>query len=464
MKRLNTIRIRFALWTAGLLLVTLTLFGLFVYIRMSRSLANVVDDALRTAASQVTAEIDVEDGVLASVDDVIQDMPNMPLLEHGFSFRVFDSTGQTLRKYGPYQALPQPQANIISPDQSEMFITFTDAATQHPVRVYTGSIVVQNQLMGSLQVAQNLIKTEQTLNQLLTALLVGVPSLAVVAGVGGYVLAARALAPIDKITRTARRISAEDLSARLNLSVADDEVARLADTFDSMLTRLEKAFRRERQFTADASHELRTPLTTMQTILDSTLNRRRTLDEYEQALADLLEVTHHMQHLIEGLLHLAYSDNSTELAERQPVDLSNLLSDVTESLRPLAEDKGLELTTSPSDNLILIGDSDSLIRLFVNLLGNAVKYTEQGQITVQAGHQPDGFVEIIVSDTGVGIAPEHLPFIFDRFHRVDNSRSTEGAGLGLAIALNAAQVHGGSIETTSIIGRGTTFTVTLATG
>jgi heavy metal sensor kinase len=464
MKQLKTLRVRFALWTAGLLLVTLMLFGLFVYVRMAQSLAGAVDDGLRTAASQIVAEVDAEDGVLASVDEFIQDMSHMPLQEQGFSFRVFDGDGRMLQEYGPYRALPKPQTNFSTPDQSNAFVTLTDAATRHPVRVYTAPIVDQDQPLGTLQVAQNLINSQQTLNQLLTTLLVGVPLVVVIAAVGGYVLAARALAPVDKITRTARRISAEDLSARLNLSVADDEVGRLADTFDSMLSRLEEGFERERQFTADASHELRTPLTTMQTILASTLARRRTLEEYEEAMVDLFEETHHMQYLTEGLLHLAHSDNSSNPVEHQPVDLSNLLNDVTDSLRLLAEDKSLELTTNIPDGLSLTGDSDALIRLFVNLLGNAIKYTEQGQITVVASARPDGTVEITISDTGIGIAPEHRPHIFDRFHRVDKSRNSGGTGLGLAIALNIAQTHGGTIKAASKIGLGTTFTVTLATG
>lgn len=459
MKRLKTLRVRFALWTSGLLLVTLTLFGLFVYVRMSQSLTQAVDEALMTAASQVVAEVDSEDNVFESVNDFVQNMPNMPLLEQGFSFRVSDRAGHTLHEFGPYHALLQPPAEITSPDPSEVFVTFVDQATQLRIRVYTGPIVRRNQVVGTLQVAQNLINSQRTLNQLLTALLVGVPLVVGVAGVGGYILAARALAPIDQITRTARRISAEDLSARLNLPAVDDEVGRLADTFDSMLIRLQKAFQRERQFTADASHELRTPLTTMQTILSTTLTRPRTPEEYEQAMADLLEETHLLRHLTEDLLHLARSDSSSQLAERQSVNLSNLLKDVTDSLRPLIEDKGLKLSTTICDDLILTGDGDALIRLFVNLLGNAIKYTEQGQITVEAGPRPDGIVEITIADTGIGIAPEHIAYIFDRFYRVDKSRATPGTGLGLEIALSVAESHGGTIKVESEIDRGTMFAV-----
>ncbi|MEJ2555457.1 MAG: ATP-binding protein [Anaerolineae bacterium] len=282
-----------------------------------------------------------------------------------------------------------------------------------------------------------------------------------IAGAGGYFLAAHALVSIDKITRTARQISAQDLSARLNLPGTGDEVGRLAATFDLMLARLDDAFQRERRFTADASHELRTPLVAIQTILSSTLARRRTPAEYEQVLADLGEETDRLRTLVEGLLHLAHRDAARPMA-KDIVNLSNLLLDVTDSLRPLAEDKGLELTANVPDNLSLTDDSDALIRLFVNLLDNAIKYTKQGQISLVADPRANGLVQVTIADTGGGIAAAHLRHIFDRFYRVDQSRATSGAGLGLAIALSVAQAHGGTIGVESEIGKGSVFTVQLA--
>lgn len=323
-------------------------------------------------------------------------------------------------------------------------------------------IVENNRMIGIIQVAQNLDNVRQTLNQLLTTLLIGGPLLVVIAGAGGYFLAGRALAPIDQITPTARQISAEDLAARLNLPHTDDEAGRLAATFDSMLARLEEAFRRERRFTADASHELRTPLTAMQTILSSTLTRRRTPAEYEQVLADLGQETERLRALVEGLLHLTRSDTDPPL-RRDRVNLSDLLADVTDSLRLLAEEKGLALKTDIPNNLSITGDSDAIIRLFVNLTANAISYTERGQVTISAHPGSDGFLEVTIADTGIGIPPEHLSHIFDRFYRVDKSRSTEGTGLGLAIALNVAQAHDGLITVESEPGQGTSFTVQLAT-
>ena len=465
MNQFKTLRVRFALWTACLLLAALALFSSFVYIRMAQSLAESVDRALRLAVSQLAAEVDFRGGKVTSNNELLEDISNTPLVEQGFSFRLLNESGQTVQEYGPYyRALPQPQVNFTTPDQPGVFATFTDSATRHPVRVYTVPLVEDNQVRGAIQVAQNLNVVGQTLNQLLVTLLIGGPLLVVIAGVGGYFLAARALAPIDKITRTARQISAADLSARLNLPNTDDEAGRLASTFDSMLARLDDAFRRERQFTADASHELRTPLAAIQTIISSTLARRRAPAEYEQALIDLSQETEQMRTLTEGLLHLARNDATRQPTKFEQVDLSILLKDVVDSLRPLAEDKGLEMIDNvPTDGLTLMGDSDGLIRLFVNLLANAVKYTEQGHITISAKPENGKLLAVTVSDTGVGIAPDHLSHIFDRFYRVDESRSKDGSGLGLAIGLNIARAHGGNIAVESTAGKGTTFTVELLT-
>ena len=461
MKHLRTLRARFALWTACLLLVALTLFGIFVYLRMAQSLADGVDQRLRLATSQVAAEVDVQNGAAVPAAEFMQELAKTPLLEQGFSFRVLNRAGQTIQAYGAHQTLPPPPRNFEQQDQPGVFSTIAASATQQPVRLYTASIIEEDQVIGTIQVAQTLNNMRQTLNQLLASLLIGGPLLAVLAGVGGYWLAARALAPIDKITRTARYISAQDLTARLNLPPTDDEAGRLAATFDSMLVRLDEAFQRERRCTADAAHELRTPLAVMQTILSSTLARPRTPAQYAEVLTDLGEETQRLHTLIEGLLHLTRSD-TTQPSIKERVNLSLLLTDVSDSLRLLAEAKGLRLTATVADNLTLRGDSDGLLRLFVNLLDNAIQYTEGGEITVVAGAQPNGLIEISITDTGVGIAAAHLPHLFERFYRVDQARTRAGAGLGLAIALRIAQAHSGTIQVASELGKGTIFTVQLA--
>lgn len=457
MKRLKTLRARFALWTAGWLLLVLILSGTFIYLGFARGLARSIDDSLRLTAAQILLDVDDETLRLENVAAVAGST-----LPDQFSVQILDLEGEARQSYGPFQDLPQPSMPA-GADQPGAFVTVTDPATRAPVRIYTTPIVEDGCTLGVLQVAQSLFSVQQALQQLLTTLVIAGPIVVILASVGGYLLAARALTPIDQIARTAARISVEDLSARLDLPPTGDEVGRLAATFDTMLARLESGFRRERQFVADASHELRTPLATIQTILGSMLARQRTPAEYEQALVDLTGETDRLRSLAEGLLLLARNDAQQALLF-EPVDLSTLLQDVADSLQPLAEGKNLALACSVPPGLGVIGDRDGLIRLFMNLLGNAIKYTEQGSVSISLRRQTDEFVEVAIADTGVGIPPKHLPYIFDRFYRVEASRTTPGAGLGLAIALSVAQAHGGTIGVSSEVDRGTEFLVRLAKG
>lgn len=461
MKYWKTLRVRFAVWTAGLLFATLLLFGLLVYLIMAYNLLAVVDETLQAITTQLIDEVD-QRGLLP-IEDIVEEPQYERLRAQNFSLRVQNLTGASVQSYGPYTTLLRPATNFTNTKVTPAFTTIIDPATQDEIRIYAAPILARDELVGFVQVARNLNDVNRTLQLLFLTLLISAPLLIIVAGASGYFLAARALRPIDEITRTARNISAQDLSARLHLPATEDEVGRLAATFDAMLSRLDHAFRRERQFTADASHELRTPLAAMQTIIDSTLTRRRTVDEYEQALTDLKDEAEQMRKLTAGLLQLARSDATQHATHTEEVDLSLLLQDVTDSLRPLALQKGLPLIATIADGLNVLGDSDALIRLFLNLIDNAIKYTAQGYITIAAKAPMPTLVEVVISDTGVGIAPDHIPYIFDRFYRVDEARSTEGIGLGLAIAQEIAQAHGGLIRCTSEPGKGTTFTVQLTT-
>ena len=246
------------------------------------------------------------------------------------------------------------------------------------------------------------------------------------------------------------------------MSGTDDEVGRLASTFDEMLGRLEDSFKRERQFTTDASHELRTPLAAMEAILSVIRSEPRERAEYEQALDDLAEETARLRALAEDLLRLARGAQSAP-PERRPVDVSALLGDVVDALRPLAEAKALSLECRVDPGLTVMGDSDSLIRVFLNLVDNATKFTEQGGVVVSAHTRRDAVV-VDVMDTGIGIPADRLADIFERFCRADSSRSAPGTGLGLALALQIVQNHGGTLTAHSTEGQGSTFTVRLERG
>ncbi len=457
MKRLNTLRTRFALWTAGLLLLVVSLLGIYVYGNMARGLRDGADDSLALAASQVSAGLEIVAGQLVFAENFVEEPENADLRERGFTVRILSLQGQILQEFGPDRAL---LVSPVSPFTTPTFATLTNSADRRTIRALTAPVLEEGRLVALLQVAKSLEDIEDTLGRLRATLLVSVPLLVGVAGVSGYFLAARALAPIDRLTRRARRISAEDLSARLSLPATDDEVGRLAETLDAMLARLEDSFQRERQFVADASHELRTPLAAMQAILNLTREKRRSPEEYEGALADLAEETDRLLALAEDLLRLARA-RPHPLASPERIDLSTLLRDVADSMRPLAEAKALTLCCQAPEGLTMLGDRDDLIRLFVLLLDNAIKYTEYGGVTLSAARTQAQDLAVQVADTGIGISPNHLPKLFDRFYRVDPSRTNPGAGLGLALALEIVSAHGGGIEVNSAVGKGTQFTVTL---
>jgi heavy metal sensor kinase len=303
----------------------------------------------------------------------------------------------------------------------------------------------------------------ETLRSLLLIIAIAYPLTLGVASAGGAFLAGRALAPIDSITQAARRISAEDLGQRLNLPLPDDEVGRLARTFDEMIARLEEGFRRQRQFTADASHELRTPLTAIKGQVEVALSRERDAQGYREVLQAVNEESDRLIRLTGSLLTLARADAGGVSLSRERLDAGGLVAAVAEQVAPAAEAKGVRLAVADGPPLAILADEDMVIQLLLNLLDNAVKYTESGGEVRIGWRAVDTEVEISVRDTGAGIAPEHLPRIFDRFYRADpaRSRAEGGAGLGLSICRWIAEAHGGTISVESVLGEGSTFTVKL---
>lgn len=457
MKRLKTLRARFAIWTAGLLLVTLTVSGLLEYVSLSNGLYQAEDDLLHLSATQVMGVINYDNGRVITSDNISDSPATLESRERGISIQILNRDGQVVQSTGT--ATFDRASDKSSVRAMPYFSTLSDPATGIPVRVYYSPLIQDGQVIGSIRIAHSLVGIQETLDRLLAVLILSAPMLCVAAAAGGYFLAAHAIAPIDRITRMARDISASDLSVRLQLPATDDEVGRLAETFDGMLARLDGSFKRERRFVADASHELRTPLAGMQAILSVMREQRRTLEDYDQALSDLSDEVSRMRALVEDLLQLA-RDKALALKEVETVHVSDLLESLCDSMRQRAQQRGQSLLCDCFPGLTIQGDTDSLLRLFVNLLDNAIKYSANGTITVRADADED-ILRVYFSDTGPGIAPEHLPHIFEQFYRVDSSRTTPGSGLGLAIAQDIAHAHGGKIHVESTSGEGSTFIVEL---
>jgi heavy metal sensor kinase len=277
---------------------------------------------------------------------------------------------------------------------------------------------------------------------------------------GGWWIVSRSLQPVVAISAAAVKISAGDLSQRIDVAEAESELGQLAAVLNSTFARLEAAFAQQQQFTSDAAHELRTPVAVMLTQAQTALNRERTAPEYRETVEACQRAAQRMRRLIESLLALARLDAGQEPMKRLGFDLSKTASDGVELVRPLAEDRGVKILAE-LQTFEISGDAERLAQVITNLLTNAILYNKpNGEVRVNLKSQY-GMAILTVSDTGQGIATEDLPRVFERFYRADKSRSTGGNGLGLAITKTVVEAHGGTIEVASKENIGTIFTVRL---
>lgn len=455
---IRTIRVRLTLWYAGILLLMLGLFAGGIYFTMRRTLSDNLNDTLENRAF-LTEELLVFDSA---------GMPGLTLTNdardpnRGESFqRLLDTQGRTLfdnsAPFGDVTIDESAVATAVSGGRH----TGTSSTGDDKARVLTVPVQYQGSVVGVLQVGESTEDLDSTLNSLLIVFAVSLPAVFVLSTVVGYWLASRALAPIDKITRAADEISERDLNRRLDLDLPNDEVGRLARTFDRMIGRLDAAFRRQRQFTADASHELRTPLAAIRGQVEVLSRRPKEIGTYERVVDTIGDQADRMTRLVGGLLMLARGDADALPVEHEPVLIPEIVESVADQMRPAAELKGLFLRVDGEGVPEVIGDDDLLVQLLLNLVDNAIKYTERGGVTM-AWRADAQMVQLEVIDTGVGIPVDHQDRVFERFYRVDvaRSRANGGAGLGLAICKWIAEEHGGSIAIQSGDG-GSTFKVSL---
>jgi heavy metal sensor kinase len=312
-----------------------------------------------------------------------------------------------------------------------------------------------------LQVGLSLRETYQELNQLLVVMILSGALLLVLASAGGGLIINRALHPVKSVVKTARRISADDLSLRIDAENRGGEIGELIDTFNDMIRRLEISVKRIRQFSGDVSHELRTPLTIIRGEVEVLLRKPRSREEYEDTLNSVLEESQRMEKIIDDLLFLSRVEGLDKSKLHQNVNLEEVAADVVESRIQTVKKKNLKLKADEVKALQIQGNRDLLERMVANVFDNAVRYTpEGGEVTVTLKKQADRAV-LKIADTGIGIPGEDLPKIFNRFYVVDQSRSKEtgGSGLGLSIVKWIADCHNAEIDVSSRPGRGTVFTV-----
>jgi two-component system OmpR family sensor kinase len=457
------IRTRLTLWYTGLLAVSLVVLGVLLYSAVAGILLSLLDDRLTNQAEAVVSLIAAENDPLSVMASGRAKLPSIDVFDPLYYIQILQLDGRAVQLSenlrGQRLPLPADVTQSLSPGEAR-YRTIQPAPGVH-LRVISAPISLTNQPIGVVQVATSLGGMDDALAVIRRVWLLGSALALVLAAVVGNVLARAALQPIKAITETAQQITdTDDLSQRIPIAVPTDELGQLTETINDMLGRLETLFQMQQRLVADVSHELRTPLTTIQGNLD--LLRRGAADDpvmRNEALHAIGAETERMRRLVNDLLLLAQADAGLKLS-LQPVELDTLLLDVYRQTSVMAG--GVALRLGAEDQAMVLGDADRLRQLLLNLVVNALKYTPAGGEVTLGMRRSDGWVQVAVSDTGVGIAPEDLAHIFDRFYRADPSRARSGGfGLGLPIAQWIAQAHGGRIEVVSELGKGSTFTVWL---
>jgi signal transduction histidine kinase len=517
---LKSVRFRLTLWYVGILTLVLVIFSGVVYLLLTNSLHSGLDDLLKARVSQVTSSYNISDGQLNLQE---QDENGQLVPAEGEIGLLLNPQGQVIQKSGRLSQTditglmrlattrPANSLSYFSDFDLLPYATANNAGIQLDYRILVAPVVDGDTLVGVLVLGRSRKSTEAISHNLLILLLVLAPLALLASSSGGYWLASRAMRPVKTITKTAREMSESDLSRRLNLN-RNDELGELAATFDGMLMRLQAAFERQRQFTADASHELRTPLSIVRLEADQALMGSLTKEEYRSALTTIRSESNHMAQMVNDMLTLARADAGRTILKHEVIDLGEVALEVVERLKPLAEQHfiSLEMVGAELPELSIEGDYSYLSQMLVNLVENAIKYTastasrkyvapasglatglspggltggiQPKSVRVAVGHsEKEGKVWawVRVMDNGPGIAAAHLPYLFDRFYQVDPSRtqlaSSEpdyepggleitrepgpepgpgGSGLGLAIVKWVVEAHQGHIIVRSPTGPG----------
>ncbi len=460
------IKAKLTLLYALLLGTELIFFGWFLYITLSKSLLDATDTRTKAVAQIISKTVlrpSSSLGLPQNFDQILEKF--FGIRTAGKFIQIMDQSGRVGPKSSSLKGFKIPLSNEAFHNALKGKITYetVNIVGRYPIRVITYPIMNKGIMINLIQVGSSLESNLDTLASLLYILYIVIPLGIILASIIGWFMANGALKPVDDITSAARKIGIKNLNERLVIKGPRDEIGRLAETFNEMIARLESSFNKVKQFTSDASHELRTPLTILKGEIEVALKTERSVDGLINVLKSNLEETNRMSLIVSDLLMLTRMDRGGERFEMKEVRLHDIISEKFEQAKLLARDKNVTVSLINNSKLIVKGDPVKLRRLILNLIDNAIKYNSDGGAVSISLHRVDGFANLVVSDTGIGIEEKNIPHIFDRFYRVDKARTRAegGSGLGLSICKEIVDAHNGSISVKSKYGRGTTFTVKL---
>ena len=455
-----SIGVRLTLWYLLIFALGELVFGAGMWTILHESLYDIVDDSLENQRDDIKTFL-AQQKPGATVDQVRDQIKDIYSASHlGDYLALYLADGTPIYR----SPLLETHAHVLlPPERIRRPLSQSRRIDGQPVRFLFQRFDVNGRTF-VLEVGTLADDAVGTLQMFRSYLLIFAPFLLIAAAVLGYWMSRRALAPVDELVRTARDVSGTSLSTRLPKLETGDELQRLSDTLNEMLDRIEAAFSRITQFTADASHELRTPVSLIRTESELALRRARAEEEYRESLRHILHEAERTTGLIEQLLALARADSGREVLQLSKLDLHPILQDVVDGWQAVAATRGLQFSAELGHGTVFVlGDAPLLRRVIDILLDNAFKYTPSpGAVRLIVEDRTDE-VEISVQDSGIGVDPQEQSRIFERFYRVDKARSRDqgGAGLGLAIAQWVVTQHHGEIVVESQLGKGATFRVRL---
>ncbi|MFQ5714371.1 MAG: heavy metal sensor histidine kinase [Candidatus Scalinduaceae bacterium] len=461
----KTVGFKITMWYSLSVMVILLIAGSFLYYRLQHKLNKEVNRILLDKGKNILQDILAtslkQDGLNAVIERNASDMRY-----YKTSIRLFDIEQNTFITSTNFFApsLKISERSIANAKRGESTLdTIRVEGRKYPYRLLIKPIYHDDSLKYILQVGIYLKPMYKMIENMGENYVELIPALIIFSIVGGWLIARKSLTPIKNINETTREITASNLNMRLISTNTGDELDELAKTINLMLNRLEKSFRRIIQFTSDVSHELRTPIACIKTGTEVILSKERTAKEYRKLHESNLRELENISRMIGDLLILLRSDSGTKNLHLKSFNLGNVLRELQNTFRLISDTKKIYLSTNGTPGIQISGNEILLRRVFSNLLDNAIKYTSPGgRVYVSLEDRGDQAI-VRVSDTGTGISEDNIARIFDRFFRVDSSRSREtgGVGLGLSISKNIVELHGGKIEVQSKIGAGSTFMVTL---